>query len=111
MYFLFIYLMTNKFLLKFLWLEKAIAVSLDQKVSDRSTPITEYFFWPKNDAWEELRIDLEKRSWISESESILILNQVTEVINFWQERNEVDRKKDFSVAKETFSNCFFVGRD
>nr|YP_009540880.1 putative ribosomal protein 3 [Phacus inflexus]AYQ93326.1 putative ribosomal protein 3 [Phacus inflexus] len=103
--------MTNKFLLKFLWLEKLIAVSLDQKVGDRSAPITEFFFWPKTDAWEEMRLDLEKRSWISESESIVLLNQVTEVINFWQEKSESNRKKEFQAAKEKFSNCSFVGRD
>lgn len=103
--------MTKKFLLKFLWLEKLIAVSLDQKVGERSTPITEFFFWPKTDAWEELRLDLERRSWISESESIVLLNQVTEVINFWQEKNEVNRKKELKAAKEKFPNCLFVGRD
>lgn len=106
-----ILIMSNKFLLKFLWLEKFIAVSLDQRVADHSTPITEYFFWPRTDAWEELRLDLEKRSWISESELIVLLNQVTEVINFWQEKSEITRKKELQAAKEKFPNCFFVGRN
>nr|YP_009538681.1 putative ribosomal protein 3 [Phacus pleuronectes]AYQ93699.1 putative ribosomal protein 3 [Phacus pleuronectes] len=101
----------SRFILKFLWLEKAIAVSLDQVVGFRNTPITQYFFWPRSDAWEEMKFDLEKRSWISQNDSILILNQITEVINFWQERNEVTRKTDLSVAKERFTNCLFVGRD
>ena len=42
----------NKFILKFLWLEKSVAVALDQKVGDKTIPLTEYFFWPQKDAWE-----------------------------------------------------------
>ncbi len=30
------------------------------------SPVTEYYFWPKKDAWEELKTALEARPWISE---------------------------------------------
>ena len=101
----------KKFILKFIWFEKYIAVSLDQKVGDKSTPLTEYFFWPRVDAWEDMRINLQLKPWISESDSISILNQITEVINFWQEKNEVSRKKDLQLVKEKFSDCLFIGHD
>lgn len=75
----------TKFVLKFLWLDRSIAVGLDQKIGEVTTPLTEFFFWPQNDAWEEMRIFLERNNWISQADSILLLNKVTEIINEWQE--------------------------
>ena len=51
----------SKFILKFLWLEKSIGVSLDQVVNQKSFPETEYFFWPRSDAWDDLRICIENK--------------------------------------------------
>lgn len=92
-------------------MEKSLGVCLDQKIGDKYTPLTEYYFWPRTDAWEELRIDLELKSWMSQSEVFLLLNQVTEVINYWQEKSEFSRKKELYNAKERFSNCLFIGHD
>jgi 30S ribosomal protein 3 len=102
--------MEERFILKFLWLEKSIAVSLDQKVGEKTIPLTEYFFWPQKDAWEEMKIYLEAENWISQNNSIILLNQITEIINYWQEKENIS-KKEFSDIKMKFSNCVFVGFD
>nr|YP_009503349.1 putative ribosomal protein 3 [Euglena clara]AXA45496.1 putative ribosomal protein 3 [Euglena clara] len=100
----------NKLILKFLWLEKSIAVCLDQTVGVKTTPLTEYFFWPQKDAWEEMKNYLEDKPWVTQADSIFLLNQITEVINCWQEKNPV-YKKNLNKLSEKFPNCLFVGHD
>nr|YP_009389101.1 putative ribosomal protein 3 [Euglena archaeoplastidiata]AKR17874.1 putative ribosomal protein 3 [Euglena archaeoplastidiata] len=102
--------MEGKFILKFLWLEKSIAVSLDQRIGDKTIPLTEYFFWPQKDAWEDMKLYLETEEWISQENSILLLNQITEIINYWQERENIS-KSELSDIKTKFPNCIFVGSD
>lgn len=102
--------MEERFILKFLWLEKSIAVSLDQKVGEKTIPLTEYFFWPQKDAWEEMKIYLESENWISQNNAIMLLNQITEIINYWQEKENISQK-EFNDIKMKFSNCIFVGFD
>lgn len=98
----------ENFILKFLWLEKSIAVAIDQRVGDKTLPLTEYFFWPQKDAWEEIKVFLESKDWISQNDAIFLLNQVTEIINYWQDKNVLD-KKDLEKVKGKFENCKFVG--
>ena len=97
-----------KFRLKFIWFgNKGIAVALNQVYFNRSLPITEYFFWPRSDAWDEMRLCLKSKSWISPNDLVLILNQLTEVINFWQEKNSL-QSDNFIQVKESFPECEFV---
>ena len=101
----------NKFILKFLWLEKSIAVCLDQKIGEKTTPLTEYFFWPQKDAWEEMKNFLESKPWITQAESVILLNQITEIINFWQEKEPTFiNKNDFSSLSSKFPNVIFIAR-
>lgn len=100
----------ERFILKFLWLEKNIAVALDQKVGEKTIPLTEYFFWPQKDAWEEMKLYLENEKWIPQSDAIVLLNQITEVINFWQEK-ENSTKKELITVREKFNNALFIGFD
>jgi 30S ribosomal protein 3 len=98
----------NKFVLKVLWLEQSVGISLDQRAGNTTHPLTEYFFWPRKDAWEELKTQFDTNSWIPADEAIVILNQTTDIITCWQEEG-----KQYSVKKiqEKFPQCMFFGHD
>lgn len=100
----------SRFVLKFLWLDKTIAVALDQRVDDKLTPVTEYFFWPRRDAWEEMRVDLETKPWVDSADSVILLNQITEVINYWQENN-LSPNVNLAKVREKFQYCIFIGHE
>ena len=96
----------TKFTLKILWLENNVAISIDHVMGNSSSPLTSYFFWPRNDAWEQLKVELESKPWIKEYDRIELLNQATEIINFWQETR---KNKSLIQAQEKFPSFIFAG--
>ncbi|KAH7847109.1 hypothetical protein Vadar_022036 [Vaccinium darrowii] len=74
--------------LKFIWMEKNIGLALDQVIPRHgSIPLSPYYFWPRKDAWDELKVLLESKPWISKRQMVILLNQATDVINLWQQSN------------------------
>lgn len=69
-------------------LENSLGVAIEQITNQRAIPITPYFFWPRNDAWELLRIEINSKIWISEKDKALILNNITNIFNVWQKNGK-----------------------
>lgn len=96
-----------QFTLNFLWLEKNVAIAVDQLFDqNKKSPVTEYFFWPRVDAWEELKDAMEAKPWVQERDKIILLNKATEIINFWQDN---EPRKTVQEAREAFPDCTFQG--
>ena len=98
--------MEPRFILKVVWLDKDVGLAVDHVIGKGTSPLTAYFFWPRNDAWQQLKDELDSKSWILESEKIDLLNQATEVINFWQEHG---KRTTMQQAQAKFPTITFAG--
>jgi 30S ribosomal protein 3 len=99
----------TKFILKVLWLDQNVAIAVDQIVGKGTSPLTAYFFWPRNDAWQQLKDELDARHWIEESDRIDVLNQATEVINYWQDLKNQNKLVPMAEAQGKFKEVVFSG--
>nr|QCI05528.1 Plastid-specific 30S ribosomal protein 3 [Crouania attenuata] len=95
-----------KFTLKILWLDNNVAIAIDHSIDDNFSPLTSYFFWPRNDAWEQMKTELDAKPWIEDDQKIELLNKTTEVINFWQDKS---KNKSIVQAKKQFPEFTFAG--
>ena len=76
--------MAPRFKLNILWLENELGIAIDQIHAGEQIPLTDYFFWPKSDTWDQIRQELETKPWILTKEKAQLLNATATIMNEWQ---------------------------
>ena len=83
-----------RFKFKVLWLENSLGLAVSQK---NGIPLTNYYFWPRNDTWEHIKFEIDSRPWISPSEKVLLLNNLTEILNNWKKPEGASYKEVHTI--------------
>ena len=91
--------------LRVLWLKNVLGLAIDQTMVNQSYPLTQYYFWPRTEAWDQLKLELDSKPWLSEKEKINILNLATDVINHWRRYKDTEKVENIV---NSFSEALFV---
>jgi 30S ribosomal protein 3 len=86
--------------LNIVWLNNKLGLSIDQINSKNIIPLTNYYFWPKNNAWDQINIELQAKPWIEKRERVRILNNITQTINCWKTNSKI---KTITSSKLNFN--------
>ncbi len=97
---------SNQLKLRVFWLKDALGLAIDQTFLDQVYPLTQYYFWPRTEAWEQLQLDLDTKTWLSENEKLVILNIATDVIEHWRNYRNRSNLEGFT---RNFNDTTIVG--
>ena len=91
--------------LKAVWGKNFLGLAIDQVIGTYPLPITTFYFWPRTEAWEQLRLELELKPWIPEKEKIKVLNSAARLMNFCMQ--EYRNTESIEVVKKRFKEVTF----
>ena len=97
--------MSNKVKLKVLWLKDFLGLGIDQIMGEQKYPLTPYYFWPRTDAWEQLKSELDSKPWLENKSKIKILNLTVDIMNHLGEYRNTESIEN--VKKGFFDVDFF----
>ena len=69
--------------LKIVWFKNFLGLAIDQVELNKKYPLTPYYFWPRTEAWEQLKLELESKMWLSQEEKISLLKTAENIMNYW----------------------------
>lgn len=74
----------NKFLFKVLWSKTYVGIAINEIHNDNiEVPLTTFYFWPREEGWKLLKVELDSKPWIEPSSKKEILNGYTLILNYW----------------------------
>lgn len=93
---------------KILWSKSCIGISVDQQYTENiSTPLTSFYFWPREDGWKLLKAELNSKPWMEEEKSFEILNGYKEIVNFWLAN--VNKNISYELLKKSDLDLEVIG--
>jgi len=96
-----------QFQIRVLLIKNTIGIAVDQIYEQQQCiHLTNYYFWPRNDAWELIRLEINSKAWISNTDKISILNQITKILNKWTKNNESSKSEVFDNEYDKFNYQF-----
>ena len=72
-----------KLILKVAWFKNFLRLAIDQVSSNQHCSLTPYYFWPRTEAWEQLKLELDSKLWLTSDEKLTILKTAGEIMNYW----------------------------
>jgi len=103
--------MSNKPLqlkLRILWVKNSLGLAVDQIGSEEQYALTPYYFWPKTEAWEQLKLNLNSKFWLTQDEKMAILKTASQVMKYWLFYRDTKTVENF---KEEFKDVRVITLD
>ena len=76
--------------LKVIWVKNFLGLAIEQITTNQNYFLTPYYFWPRTEAWDQLKLELDSKNWLSQEEKVAILTTTSNVMNYWlSSRNTV----------------------
>ena len=80
--------------LKIVWFKNFLGLAVEQVILNQHYSLTPYYFWPKTEAWEQLKLELDSKLWLTQEEKVKILKVIGDVMNYWLSYRSTKTVKD-----------------
>ena len=69
--------------LKIIWSKNVLGLAIDQINLNEHYSLTPYYFWPRTEAWDQLKLELDSKLWLTAQEKLKILQLSKDVMKYW----------------------------
>ena len=80
------------------WSKNCLGLAIMEVGMNQRYFLTPYYFWPKTEAWEQLKLELDAKLWLTKEQKINILKTTSNVMNFWLTYRNSNTSRD--ILKE-----------
>ena len=90
--------------LKIIWFKDFLGLAIDQVNFNQRYSLTPYYFWPKTEAWEQLKLELDSKLWLTQEAKINILQVTSNVMKYWLSNRNTKTTEDFKEIEILMDN-------